>query len=155
MSQWKELEKDLCDWLRNLVPDQISFRGPNQAIIGFPFDGFRSDGMITDGATLIAIEVEAGQMHPDTNVGKYWLLQNEYHKYNKIILFHIYTPDYCSYGWRKKLAEFYSVKMQTEIPFDYVLMDYRHSNNFATTTLEIKRSIKARITSELGDMNES
>lgn len=145
MPQWKELEKEICNWLRSFECSQISFRGPNQAIIGFPSDGFRSDGMVTDGEVLIAIEVEAGQMHPDTNVGKYWLLNNQYKAYKKVILFHVYTPEYNSYGWRKQLGEFYAVKMSAEMPFDYVLMDYRKAADFSATASEIKTLIKDRL----------
>lgn len=146
MPEWKTLEKDLSRWMQSLATsDELMFRNCNQAIAGFPFDGFRSDGMITDGKTLVAIEVEAGQMHPDTNVGKYWLLYDEYKKYKKIILFHIYTPDYSSYGWRKELAEFYAEKMKAEIPIDYVLMDFRGSENYSTTINIIKSKIRERI----------
>lgn len=104
MSVWKQLEHDLTQWLQACATDLIIYRNPNQAIAGFPSDGFRSDGMLTDGRTLIAIEVEAGQMHPDTNVGKYWLLHQAYRPYERIILFHIYTPDFNSYGWRLHLC---------------------------------------------------
>jgi len=97
--------------------------------------------MITDGKILVAIEVEAGQMHPDTNVGKYWLLHDEFKKYEKIILFHVYTPDYNSYGWRKKLAEFYASKMRAELPFEYILMDCRSSIDYAGILNTIKESI--------------
>ncbi|MFC2065834.1 hypothetical protein ACFLUO_02065 [Chloroflexota bacterium] len=148
MSEWKKLEKDLCTWLKLLSTNELVYRNPNQAIIGFPPDGFRSDGMITDGRVLVAIEVEAGQMHPDTNVGKYWLLYNKYRKYEKIILFHIYTPDYNSYGWRKKLAEFYAGKMRAELPFEYILMDYRSSKDYDETLDTIKESIMGFLKNE-------
>ena len=79
MLEWKTLEKNLGSWMQSLATsDKLMFRNSNQAIVGFPFNGFRSDGMITNGKTLVAIEVEASQMHPDTNVGKYWLLQDEF-----------------------------------------------------------------------------
>ena len=86
--KWKNLEKDLCTWLKLLSSSELVYCNPYQAIIGFPPNGFRSDGMITDNRVLVALEVEAGQTHPDTNVGKYWLLYNVYRKYEKIL------PDY-------------------------------------------------------------
>ena len=153
MSQWRELSKELSEWLRKLVLVQLSFRGSNRPIIGFPSDGFKSHGMITDGKTLIAIEVEFGQIHPDTNIGKYWLLNNQFRAYRKIILFHIYTPDNNSNVWCKKLADFYAEKMKTEIPFDYVLMDYRQAVDFNTTASEIKETIKARLKNEFGNQS--
>ena len=71
MSNWKNLEQDVGNWLKTLANSKVHFRNSNQAIPGFPFDGFRSDGLLTDDNILLAVEIEAGQMHPDTNVGKY------------------------------------------------------------------------------------
>jgi len=148
MPNWKQLEKDLSNWLYTFARENIEFRNPYQAIIGFPYDGFRSDGMLTDGNILIAIEVEAGQMHPDTNVGKYWLLSTEYKYYAKISLFHIYTPDFDSYKRRKELAEFYVKKMCLEVPVDYVILDYRNATDYDATLSEIKSTIKKRVEQE-------
>ena len=106
MSNWKNLEQDVGNWLKTLANSKVHFRNSNQAIPGFPFDGFRSDGLLTDDNILLAVEIEAGQMHPDTNVGKYWLLHEQFKPYQKIILFHVYTPDFNSYGWRLNLGEF-------------------------------------------------
>ena len=74
MSKWSNLEKDLVNWLSSFAGEKLQFRNSYQAIIGFPPDGLRSDGMLTDGEVLIALEIEAGQTHPDTNIGKYWLI---------------------------------------------------------------------------------
>ncbi len=147
MANWKQLERELSSWVKSYAISPIEYRGSFQSITGFPSDGFRSDGMLTDGKVLLAIEVEAGQKHPDTNVGKYWLL-GRYHTYKKIVLFHIYTPDFDSYGWRKTLGEFYAEKMQTEIPFEYVLLDRRESESYDSTLKEIQAQIAIRITSE-------
>jgi hypothetical protein len=65
--------------------EKIKFTAGYNAIPGFPSDGFRSDGLLTDGKTIVALEVEVKQTHPDTNVGKFWLL-NEYYPYKKIAL---------------------------------------------------------------------
>ena len=67
MPEWKQLEKDINSWLRTFMSKKIQYRNQNQAVIGFPSNGFRSDGMLTDGNTLVAVEIEAGQTHPDTN----------------------------------------------------------------------------------------
>ena len=150
MSIWKHLEQDIINWLSSYSSDNIEFRNSYQAIVGFPSDGPRSDGMLSDRKTLIAVEIEAGQTHPDTNVGKYWLLHTKYMQYKKYILFHIYTPDFNSYGWRKKLGEFYASKMRLEIPIDYVLLDYRKAANYDTTLTKIKTLIQERIQMEFG-----
>ena len=148
MIDWTRLEQDLGDWLSSYEGDKLQYRNSHQAIIGYPSDGFRSDGMLTDGKVLIAVEIEAGQMHPDTNVGKYWLLQTENVPYEKIILVHVYTPRFDSYGWRKKLGEFYAKKMEVEIPFEYVALDKRDSKDYELVFNEVKQVLKDRIEKE-------
>ncbi len=146
MDIWFELEKKIIDWLTGFSSEKIEFRNSYQAIVGFPNNGFRSDGMLTDGKTLIAVEVEAGQMHPDTNVGKYWFLYDEYPKYSKIILFHIYTPAFNSYEWRMKLASFYAGKMEKNFPFEYRLCDYRKESSFEDVFRKIIIDIELTLT---------
>lgn len=143
---WKQLEKDLSGWLKQFESDKLHFRNPYQAIVGFPNQGFRSDGMLTDGKTLLAIEVEAGQMHPDTNVGKYWLLCERYRKYEKIVLIHVFTPEFNSYGWRFKLAKFCAEKMQEQQPLEYILQDYRQTqDNYEHILFKLKRLLQSQI----------
>ena len=148
MSNWKSLEKDIISWLSTFSSDDIEFRNSFQAIVGFPSDGPRSDGMLSNNNTLLAVEIEAGQTHPDTNVGKYWLLLSKYKHYKKLILFHVYTPDFDSYGWRKEIGEFYASKMLLEIQMDYVLLDYRKATNYDATFVELKTLIQERIQQE-------
>lgn len=140
---WKQLERDISEWLRGLVVPGIAYRGPNQAIPGFPSDGFRSDGLLTDGRTLVAVEIEAGQMHPDTNVGKYWLLQDVAgpDAYERIVLIHVYTPDFNSYGWRKRLGEFYVEKMIGLAPVEYVQMDMRDASDYGAALAAVKQTV--------------
>lgn len=145
METWYELEKTLSKWLAGFSSEKLEYRNPNQAIVGFPTSGFRSDGMLTNGNTLFAIEVEAGQMHPDTNVGKYWLLSDEHIKYSKIVLFHVYTPAFNSYEWRMKLASFYAAKMQDAIPFEYRLFDFRKEMDFDNVVSLLKSEIESTI----------
>jgi len=147
--KWKQMVNELSSWLSTFTRDGIKFRNSYQAIIGFPPDGFRSDGMLTNGEVLIAIEVECRQTHPDTNTGKYWLLYRN-KCYKKIILFHIYTPDFNSYGWRKKLAEFYIEQMKSEVPIEYILLDFRNANDYNQTLVEIKRKIEENVRREFG-----
>ena len=90
ISVWKNLESDICLWIKEQAPENVTYRNSHQSIIGFPPDGCRSDGMVTDDHTLVSIEVEAGQTHPDTNTGKYWLLYDSFKKYEKIILFFMF-----------------------------------------------------------------
>ena len=151
-SKWKQMENDLSSWLKTFTRNGIHFRNSRQAIIGFPSDGFRSDGMLTDNKVLIAIEVECGQTHPDTNTGKYWLLYKT-KPYKKIILFHIYTPDFNSYGWRKKLAEFYIEQMKSKVPIEYILLDFRNANDYHQTLMELKKNIKEKVREEFGLAN--
>ena len=143
MSTWKSLEPEMVAWLPSIADDGIQFRNSYQAIVGFPSDGFRSDGMLTDGTTLLAIEIEAGQTHPDTNTGKYWFLASQCDQYKRMILVHAYTPAFNSYGWRKKLAEFYIKKMSQEIPMRYVLKDYRSWHDFDEVIADLKATILA------------
>ena len=145
-ADWRQLENDISTWLEGFSSNHIQYRNSHQAIIGFPTDGFRSDGMLTDGNVLIAVEIEAGQTHPDTNVGKYWFLQTRYKRYEKIILLHIYTPHFNSYGWRKKLAEFYIEEIKKlKLPVEYVQLDYRNSIDYQKTLINVKRIMKEKI----------
>lgn len=147
--KWTQLENALSRWLSTFSSEKIQFRNSHQAIIGFPSDGFRSDGMLANDEVLIAMEVEAGQTHPDTNTGKYWLLHTKRERYKKIILFHIYTPDFNSYGWRKELAEFYVEQMQKSgVPIEYILLDYRNANDYHQTLIELKQKIGKRVKEE-------
>jgi len=155
VSVWRQLERDVSNWLSTFASTGIQFRNPYQAILGFPSDGFRSDGMLANDHILIAIEVEAGQTHPDTNTGKYWLLNVEYKLYKKTVLFHTYTPDFRSYPWRKKLSEFYVKKMSSEVPIEYVPMDYRNRTaaDYNATLAETKAKIDERVKQEFGLAN--
>lgn len=147
---WTQLEKDILERLESISIEQgLAFRNSYQAIIGFPSDGFRSDGMVIIGDILIAIEVEAGQMHPDTNVGKYWFLQKKYKEYDKIFLFHIFTPTYNSYNWRKELANFYAEKMKDDIPFEYNLIDERNNEDYTDVLERCWGEIEIKIMKQL------
>jgi len=152
--KWTQMERDLCGWLSTFSSETIEFRNSYQAIIGFPSDGFRSDGMLTDGETIIAVEVEAGQTHPDTNTGKYWLLYERQKCYRRIILFHIYTPRFDSYGWRKELAEFYVEQMKSTVPVDYILLDFRNASDYRRVLTDTQRVIRERVDKEFGTICE-
>lgn len=155
MTDWLQLEKDISKWLSTFASTNIQFRNSHQSIVGFPSNGFRSDGMLASDDTLIAVEVEAGQTHPDTNTGKYWLLHLEHKPYKKIILFQIYTPRFNSYGWRKRLAEFYVEKMKNEVPIEYILIDYRKAKDYDETLVKIKNIVEEKIRQELPSANFS
>lgn len=49
------------------------------------------------------------------------------------MLFHISTPRYNSYGWGKALGEFYAKRMAAELPFEYVLLDFRSAKDYGET----------------------
>ena len=123
-SPWLKFEASVAKWMSQFEKQGLTFKSGHQAIPGFPSSGFRADGLLTNGKILLALEIEVKQTHPDTNVGKYWLLM-QHQQYEKIILFHVYTPAYNSYGWRKTLAEFYASKMSVDIPFEYHVIDMR------------------------------
>jgi hypothetical protein len=147
--KWLNLEIDIVAWLKENYSSRFQFRNSYQSIIGFPPDGFRSDGMITDGETLLAVEIEARQTHPDTNTGKYWLLHKSYKQYQKIVLFHVFTPLFDSYGWRKKLAKFYVAEMIKEIPIEYILKDFRQGIDYDDALSELKNAIQGKTKSAL------
>lgn len=154
MANWKQLERDLSSWIKAHALPPLEYRGSFQAIPGFPSDGFKSDGLLTDGRVLLALEVEAGQNHPDTNVGKYWLL-SRYHTYERIVLFHVYTPDFNSYGWRKTLGEFYEDKMKSEVLIDYIQLDIReaidYDSTFSNICFKMEKRMKAEFSSILAN----
>jgi hypothetical protein len=141
---WLQFETKLAAWMKGFARSELSFRAGRQSIPGFPSDGFRADALLTNGRVLLALEVEVKQSHPDTNVGKYWLL-SEYQSYDKVILFHVYTPAYNSYGWRKRLGEFYAKRMAAELPFEYVLLDKRSATNSEAAFGDVCRVIEPRI----------
>ena len=146
-TNWKNMEGEIAQWLKSFIREGLEYRGPNQAIPGFPSHGFRSDGLLTDGSVLLAVEIEAGQMHPDTNVGKYWYLQT-LNPYRKICLFHVYTPDFNSYEWRKSLGEFYIQQMGSAVPIEYVQIDLRHAVDYAAAVQLVKTEVGKRIRAE-------
>lgn len=130
-SPWLDLERRVACWLERKAGTRLEFRNGYQAIPGYPADGFRADALLTDGASLLAVEVEVKQTHPDTNVGKYWLLA-EHRRYQHVVLLQVYTPGYNSYPWRKRLAEYYAIRMQRELPFEYHQLDLRTSTSVDT-----------------------
>jgi hypothetical protein len=130
---WLAFEDQLAARVRGLGRTGLQFAAGRQCIPGFPVDGFRADAALTDGRALLAVEVEVRQTHPDTNVGKYWLL-SEYKKYDRIVLIHVYTPAYDSYGWRKTLGEFYAKRMKEAGEFEYVQLDERQAVDVAGAT---------------------
>ena len=148
-SLWLQYESKLANWMKQFSNEELKFTNGHQAIPGFPSDGFRADGLLTNGKIAIALEVEAKQTHPDTNVGKYWLL-SEHYAYEKVVLFHVYTPEYKSYPWRLQLGEFYASKMSKEIPFEYHLLDQREVENIESSFEYVTKILEKRISSEFG-----
>lgn len=151
IQKWYHFEKELSGWLSSHSTEIVHFRNPHQAIIGFASSGFRSDGMLTDGKTLLALEVEAGQLHPDTNVGKYWLLMEKHPKYSRVILFHIFTPAFNSYRARMDLAGFYAEKMMDALPFQCHLRDLRSETDYEGALRKLKIEIQTIIDKEFNN----
>lgn len=141
---WGRFEHDLAQWVRSFARPGLEFCAGRTRIPGFPTTGFRSDALLTDGRSLLAIEVEVRQTHPDTNVGKYWLLAR-HRSYESVVLFHVYTPAFDSYGWRMKLGQFYAERMEMELPFKYVLLDVRDRQDVGATLNEVQAKIQPRI----------
>jgi hypothetical protein len=98
---------------------------------------------------LLAVEVEVSQQHPDTNVGKYWLLAR-HRQYERVVLIHVYTPAYDSYGWPKTLGAFYAEKMKAEIPFEYVVINCRKATDVNVTLNEVTTNIIAQCKAVFG-----
>lgn len=144
---WLQFESQLATWMKAFARDDLPFRAGYQSIPGFPSDGFRADALLTNGRVLLALEVEVRQSHPDTNVGKYWLL-SEHHVYERVVLFHVYTPAYNSYGWRKTLGEFYAKKMTAELPFEYILLDHRTAKDTNAALKDVCAQLEPRIHKE-------
>ena len=153
LPEWTQLERDVATWLSSFANNQIEYRNSYQAIPGFASDGSKSDGLLTCKGILLAVEIEVHQAHPDTNVGKYWFLHNELKAYKKIVLFHIYTPDFNSYGWRMRLGEFYARKMQSEVPIEYVLLDHRGAKDYDAVLRDIKTRVADAIRREFGSVD--
>lgn len=144
-SPWLDLESRVATWLeQQSVGTHLTFRNGYQAIPGYPPDGFRADALLTDGVRLLAAEIEVKQAHPDTNVGKYWLLA-EHYRYQHVVLVQVYTPEYISYPWRKQLAEFYAVRMQRELPFEYHQLDLRTSTSVDTAYATCIEQLQAHV----------
>ncbi|MBI1906378.1 MAG: hypothetical protein HYS20_09125 [Rhodocyclales bacterium] len=148
-SPWLQYESKLADWMKQFANENLTFTNGFQAIPGFPSDGFRADGLLTNGKVVLALEIEVKQAHPDTNVGKYWLL-NQYRPYEKVVLFHVYTPEYKSYPWRRQLGEFYASKMSQELPFEYHLLDQREAEDTDSSFEFVTSILEQRITTEFG-----
>lgn len=143
-SSWLKFEASLAAWMQAFERPNLAFKSGRQAIPGFPSSGFRADGLLTNGDVLLALEIEVKQTHPDTNVGKYWLL-SQHKEYEKVILFHVYTPAYNSYGWRKTLGEFYASKMEIELPFEYHVLDLRNAFDTYSAFTEVTSKLSERI----------
>jgi len=145
-SPWLKFESLVANWMGSYQTPDLIFKSGRQAIPGFPSSGFRADGLLTNNKVLLALEVEVRQTHPDTNVGKYWLL-SQHHQYEKVVLLHVYTPAYNSYGWRKTLGEFYAKKMESDIAFEYIVIDLRKETSiehcFQIVTTELQNQIEA------------
>ncbi|MDW6017670.1 hypothetical protein SBW85_07750 [Vibrio plantisponsor] len=146
-SEWLKFESRLAGWMKSFGSEILQFTNGYQAIPGFPSDGFRADGLLTDGKVVVALEVEVKQTHPDTNVGKFWLL-NQYKSYEKVVLFHVYTPEYNSYPWRLELGKFYASKMSEELPFEYHLLDLRQTESIDSAFDMVTCAIEGKIRSE-------
>jgi len=134
---WEAFETELNDLLSTIAQQcNLIYKEKKQDIYEKCPQGFKSDGLITDGKVLIALEIERTQKHPDTNVGKYWYVYEKCHKYDKIVLIHIYTPVFESYPWRVELGRFYADKMKEYgVPLEYIVMDYRGKQNDPDTAL--------------------
>lgn len=133
----RDLEADLDKWLEDFAQHHgLTYR---KALPGS--SGFKSDGLITDGRKIVAIEIEESQTHPDTNVGKYWLLHEEY-GYERAVLIHVFLSE--RHPSRERLAKFYAEKMRCSgVPFEYVVLDYRNrSISYEGALKEIKGKIQ-------------
>ena len=144
----KRLEEDIQKGLQKLVRPGREYRNPHQAIFKLdPRRGFRSDGMLACGDVLIAIEIETGQRHPDTNVSKYWfLLQKKIYK--KIFLFHYYTHYLKANPSRVELADYLTKQFKEKDKFEIVGRKIDNSENYSKVLREIISKIKETVLSK-------
>jgi hypothetical protein len=107
--------------------------------------------MLTKDNILVAVEVEAGQRHPDTNVGKYWWLYERI-RYRRIVLFHVYTPGFKPNKSRKELGRFYAKQMRGKVPLEYILRDYHEDaeKGYSAICAKIKTEIETIVKQEFG-----
>jgi len=142
---WGDLATKLNEWLKGFAEQHgLTHRNQHQAIPGFPHNGFKSDGLVTDGRRIIAVEIEYGQTHPDTNVGKYWLLF-EKRRYEKLVLIHVFLHN--GRPHRRELAKFYIEKMKnSSVPIEYIVLDDRNIcyENIDDVLSKIKSKIRER-----------
>jgi len=137
-AKWTPLEPALGDCLRRLAGGSAIYSPASRAIPGFPESGFKSDGALSDGRALLAVEVECKQCHPDTNVAKYWMLFDNYRVYERVILVHVFTPAFNSYPWRRKLAAFLAREMSQRLPFEYIALDRTSATDFDVVLAEVQ-----------------
>ena len=140
---WGDLATKLNEWLKGFAEQHgLMHRNQHQAIPGFPHNGFKSDGLVTDtdGRRIIAVEIEYGQTHPDTNVGKYWLLY-EKRRYEKLVLIHVFL--HYRRRHRRDLAKFYVEKMiNSGVPIEYIVLDDICYENIDDVLSKIKSKIR-------------
>lgn len=151
---WSRFERDLAEWLRGYARQGLRFCAGRTTIPGFPAKGFHADALLTDSRRLLAVEVEIRQSHPETNVGKYWLLSGHC-RYESIILFHIYTPTLDSCGRGMELGRRYAEKLAEELPFHYVVLDRRSARDPRATLEEVQSLIAQRIEREFRATSKS
>jgi len=139
MVKWANLERDVTKWLSSFVSDDIMYKK------GIGYLRFMSDGILIKNNRLLAVEIECGQTHPDTNVLKYWRLQsNDPPKYKKLVLLHFFTPGY-RYPGRKELAMFLSKNIPSRAKITYLQKDFPINAEYKHTLREVKSIIHARM----------
>ncbi len=72
---------------------------------------------------VIAIEIEDGQPHPDTNVTKYWYMKVNFSKRKHLTIIQIFSPRYKKdYQSRVELCRFVAKRMKQDYPttFKYI-----------------------------------
>lgn len=111
MGRQGDLERELTNLLKGM--DEGSYTSPSTAFPGQKVAmAFKSDGMLLTESRALVLEVEVGQTHPDTNVGKYWpLLEMEADPLERLVLVHVIASRRSNVS-RLALAQFYVDKMK-------------------------------------------
>jgi hypothetical protein len=93
-----------------------------------------------------------GRVQPGTpgyERGKYRLLA-QHCAYERVLLFHVYTLAFNSYGSRKALGNFYAGNMQVELSFEYVQFDRCLATDSDEVSEEVSSAIRPHLIEAFG-----
>ena len=138
VKQW--IEENYLDNIEDCVTEKLLLEGNKQSP--------KADiGIKKKNGEIIAVEIEIGQTHPDTNVSKYWRMKYRFTKGKKLTLIQVFGPRYENdYQSRTDLAEFIAKRMIQDYgkTFEYVRQERPFSGDGWERSMEdfIKEEIR-------------